>query len=1295
MKKISLLPILFFSFLIARAQAPVDFYITTGTGSQYNLGAIVKTDGQGNNHQIKPFTKYKERASVYANPIEPVTGILYGMTSLGGDNDHGVIWEYNISTEAYRIKHSFDSVNGKNPNGSLVLASNGKLYGMTKNGGVYDKGVIFEYDLATQNVQKLFDFGSANGEEPKGSLIQATDGKLYGMTSSGGANAKGVIFNYDLSTGIFTKLMDFDGTNNGATPQADLFQASNGLMYAFTMYGGASNYGVMFSFDPVSSTYSKILDLVYASRTPIGSFIQSSTDGKLYGLTKNRLIKYTLATSAIETITSSFTLDGTPVQNAYGEIMFYSRTATTGNMYVNGAIAKYSTNIQAVAYFASGIGQTNDGCGTMPCNGLLLASNNRLYGITGQDSDYHGGALFSYQGYGTQIRPEIRFSVQSLVGSSTSNLVQVDRKLYGIGSGGKYNDGTIYRYDIDTDSIEVMVDMDIWNMNSGMNSIEKSFVLHPNGKLYTTYNNGNSLELFLLEYVPGATTYTNVYNFPVNTNTMVSTTAELIVGDDGLIYGVSDFGGANTYGTLFSFDVTTGTYTLLHSFSSYDGFPYKHAVVQASNGKLYGITPGDVNGADGYIYSFDPATNTFEEIYTLNAFSYAMGSFVEGPGGNLYASFRYGGQNYDGAIISLNPVNNAIQTAFSFEENVTGFYPKAVFMGTNGKLYGFSDSYSLRFFAVDPLTTQHELVYNFNINTELNCGNFYGYTSVCHDIFVTSTVDSIDVCPFSTFNYTSTATGDSLAFQWVKDTTLLSGQTGITLSLANFSPSDTGAYYCIVSNGCREVISDSLYLTILPQPVINAGTDQHICNDSLTTLTASGTGVSYAWSGGITDGTAFSVTENATYVVTGTDSLGCTNTDTVTVAITPVVHAGSDTTVCYLTPATFYGSGDAVSYVWNDTINDGGSIIIDATQQVVVRGFNAAGCSYTDTLTVFMDTCQIVWPGDSDNNAEVDLNDFFNIGLNYGQTGLPRNTISTLWEALPAPIWDSIMSTGTGAGLNMAYADCNGDGTVDVSDTVAVYDNFGQLHAKPVQQEEQNLDEEASIYFNSSATAYGANQLVTIDILAGTAALPLEDIYGLGFKVGYTATGIVSGSLQIRMNDANWLGTVNSNAIRLGVPSNDDSHFSLAFSRTDHSNVTGYGIIGRVSFLTSNLNGAVNLTVTNAVSIDSAGIQSDLVAEDYMVTIDPMLSVSDLTETLNWTVYPNPSNGAFSISGLQPEFNYSIELYDMTGKKVQKALKVSNQTSVQVNTNLPSGSYLIEISTGNAISRKQVSFVGH
>ena len=61
----------------------------------------------------------------------------------------------------------------------------------------------------------MVDLVYTNGAHPGGTLIQASDGKLYGMTGAGGSNDIGVAFVYDISTSTYTKLSDFNGDNGG------------------------------------------------------------------------------------------------------------------------------------------------------------------------------------------------------------------------------------------------------------------------------------------------------------------------------------------------------------------------------------------------------------------------------------------------------------------------------------------------------------------------------------------------------------------------------------------------------------------------------------------------------------------------------------------------------------------------------------------------------------------------------------------------------------------------------------------------------------------------------------------------------------------------------------------------------------------------------------------------------------------------------------------------------------------------------------------------------------------------
>src|SRR6202008_4268023 len=88
--------------------------------------------------------------------------------------------------------------NGSGPQGSPMLGADGKLYGMTNSGGLNNSGILFQYDpLASAYTDKV-DFETAtNGAVPTGSLIMATNGKFYGSTTSGGTNGTGVWFEYD------------------------------------------------------------------------------------------------------------------------------------------------------------------------------------------------------------------------------------------------------------------------------------------------------------------------------------------------------------------------------------------------------------------------------------------------------------------------------------------------------------------------------------------------------------------------------------------------------------------------------------------------------------------------------------------------------------------------------------------------------------------------------------------------------------------------------------------------------------------------------------------------------------------------------------------------------------------------------------------------------------------------------------------------------------------------------------------------------------------------------------------
>ena len=199
---------------------------------------------------------------------------------------------------------------------------------MTLCGGQNGLGVIFSYDIAGNTCSDLHDFITASGSRAYGSLIQASDGKLYGMTFGGGLYGYGVIFSYDITDSLYTVLVDFDETNNGRYPKRELMQASNGKLYGTTFQGGLNGYGVAFSYDITSNNFTKLIDFnsvstgghpecdILEAVLNITQNIPAINDTKLFSLSPNPATTNITITSGAEkqSIISIYNMQGEIIQ---------------------------------------------------------------------------------------------------------------------------------------------------------------------------------------------------------------------------------------------------------------------------------------------------------------------------------------------------------------------------------------------------------------------------------------------------------------------------------------------------------------------------------------------------------------------------------------------------------------------------------------------------------------------------------------------------------------------------------------------------------------------------------------------------------------------------------------------------------------------------------------------------------------------------------------------------------------------------------------------------------------------
>lgn len=215
--------------------------------------------------------------------VQGVDGNLYGTTLGGGAFSAGTVFRMTPAgavTTLYSFCSLANCADGAEPYGGLVLASDGNFYGTTFQGGAADgiSGTVFKI-TPSGKLTTLHSFGGADGARPVSPLIQAANGALYGITENGGPDNSGTFFKITRS-GVLTTLYNFSGTLLNGPP----IQATDGKFYATSEWGGTNGYGMIFKLTPKGGF--SILHSFDSSdgSAPACGLLQAS-DGNLYGTT--------------------------------------------------------------------------------------------------------------------------------------------------------------------------------------------------------------------------------------------------------------------------------------------------------------------------------------------------------------------------------------------------------------------------------------------------------------------------------------------------------------------------------------------------------------------------------------------------------------------------------------------------------------------------------------------------------------------------------------------------------------------------------------------------------------------------------------------------------------------------------------------------------------------------------------------------------------------------------------------------------------------------------------------------
>ncbi len=220
-------------------------YGTTEHGG--DLGTIYSVGKYGDERQLHVFSGGSDGANPIGNLI-PYNGVLYGVTTNGGSGNDGTIYRVDPHTHLVLIEHSFTGNDGENPVGITVF--HGKVFGATSAGGPDGKGVLFSMDGYNRyHIVHAFR-GTPKGDAayPAAPPIAVND-VLYGAARGGGAHGNGAVYEATAS-GLEALLYSFDRTPDGVHPESALTY-QGGKLYGTTVNGGRPpSYGTVFRVAP-------------------------------------------------------------------------------------------------------------------------------------------------------------------------------------------------------------------------------------------------------------------------------------------------------------------------------------------------------------------------------------------------------------------------------------------------------------------------------------------------------------------------------------------------------------------------------------------------------------------------------------------------------------------------------------------------------------------------------------------------------------------------------------------------------------------------------------------------------------------------------------------------------------------------------------------------------------------------------------------------------------------------------------------------------------------------------------
>ncbi|MGD1845710.1 MAG: T9SS type A sorting domain-containing protein [Salibacteraceae bacterium] len=514
------------------------------------------------------------------------------------------------------------------------------------------------------------------------------------------------------------------------------------------------------------------------------------------------------------------------------------------------------------------------------------------------------------------------------------------------------------------------------------------------------------------------------------------------------------------------------------------------------------------------------------------------------------------------------------------------------------------------------------------------------------------------------------------------------------------------------TNGCS--VADSVVVTHFIAPVVQLNNDTTVCTGSCVSLTASGA-TTYLWSN-LAVGNSITVCSPGSYFVVGTDTNGCSGTDTVSLFNfpAPTLSVSNDTSICNGDSVTLVANGVG-SFSWSNG-STGTNITVSTTGIYSVTLTDANGCTAVDSVQVVVNALPVVMAGPDTticlgNTLTVTASGASNYSWNNGSNMASTTYSAGGWATVTGTdtngcsATDSLLITVDSSQIVAGFvSDTNGNALTNtkvflikhftVQDSVVALDStttdgsgFYAFHtAEPVVYVKSAPDSgvypmQLPTYHDSGAVFLQADSIITL--LCDTVWADIRNLSGMnpggpGFLAGYVFQGAGKSSV---CEGAPVVG------LSLLLLNEDQQIIAQTFTDDDGNYRFNNLIPGTYILWADDPNINLSQAPTLVFAGGNNGLSANLHYYENNLELCGTVGIASIASGLeNLHCFPNPSTGEVTLElDLLQVGPVSINVLDALGATVWQRQLSGNGKQVRETldlSGLSTGVYFLQVTTG-------------